>query len=476
MLLRNLCTIKTQFMKSIKQHLFYPKTCQIASYSPRLWVKNTLFSAFPKSHFNYTKVSLHFVLLSLVSVLLVGCSTSQVVRVPAPLVDISSPYEIQRDWQITLNSFSHSDSEGLYFATDGTHVYFATPEGGITAALKETQSRWVDQIVWQRKFAESIMSGPVLDGEQLIIGTAKGNLMALSKQDGSLIWQTQLSSEVLSKAVIGEGNIFVRTVDGKLVSVKSSSGKVNWTLEHQLPSLSLRGIAPVTLHEGRVYVGWESGNVEAFSAYSGERLWRAQIAIPRGRTDLERMVDIQAALVMRQGRLFVLGYNGQLVSLNPHTGNLFWAKQISGFRDFLVTDNAVYVVDEDDILHAYDLMNGTLIWRQEGYQYRSLIDLVAFGDNQILLADKLGYLHWVDKLSGSLIARAKHPSADTAGSLIVRVHVDGKRLYVKDINGVVTAYTVKPSNWYKFNHPEDPLNILPSSVDKSSVKTEQVEK
>lgn len=403
---------------------------------------------------------LRVLLVSLVAVLLVGCTSSQVVRVPAPLVEISSPYEIHRDWQITLNRFSHSDSEGLYFAADEKHVYFAVPSGEVTAALQENQARWTDQIVWQRKFEEPVLSGPVLDGEQLIIGTAKGSLKALSKKDGSLIWQTQLSSEVLSKAVIREGNIFVRTVDGKLVSVRSSTGKINWIVEHQLPSLSLRGVAPITWHEGRVYIGWESGNVEAFNAYSGERLWRTQIAIPRGRTDLERMVDIQAAIVIRHGRLFVLGYNGKLVSLNPNTGNLFLAKEISGFRDFLVADNLVFVVDEDDILHAYDVMNGTLIWRKEAYKYRSLIDLVSFDENKILLADSLGYLHWVDKLTGSLIARAKHPSNEIEGSAIVRVNVDRNRLYVQDIKGVVTAYSVQTSIWYKFNHPEDPLNLL----------------
>ncbi len=407
---------------------------------------------------------MRFLLLSLLAILLVGCSSSQVVRVPAPLVDLSSPYDIHRDWQITLNLFSHSDSEGLYFAFDDKHVYFAVPSGEVTATLKESQSRWTDQVVWQRKFEQPVISGPVLDGEQLIIGTAKGNLMALSKQDGAIIWQTQLSSEVLSKAVIDRGSIYVRTVDGKLVSLKSSSGKVNWTIEHQLPTLSLRGIAPVTVYEGRVFVGWESGNVEAFNAYSGERLWRTQIAIPRGRTDLERMVDIQAALVMQEGRLFVLGYNGKLVAVHPDTGNLFWAKQISGFRDFLVDSNAVYVVDEDDIIRAYDVTNGTLLWRQEGYRYRSLVDLVAFGENQILLADSLGYLHWIDKLTGALFARVKHPS------FVVRVYVAGQSLYVKDMNGVVTAYTVQVSNWYKFNHPEDPLNILPAKdlTEKSS--------
>ncbi len=62
---RDLCIIKAQFMKRIKQHFFYPKIRQIASYSPYFWLKNALFSTFPKSHFNYAKVSKQYLILIL---------------------------------------------------------------------------------------------------------------------------------------------------------------------------------------------------------------------------------------------------------------------------------------------------------------------------------------------------------------------------------------------------------------------------
>ncbi|CAB5501870.1 hypothetical protein THERMOS_1467 [Bathymodiolus thermophilus thioautotrophic gill symbiont] len=42
-------------MKSIKQHLFHPKIHQIAGYSPNFWLKNALFSNFPKSHWGFWK-------------------------------------------------------------------------------------------------------------------------------------------------------------------------------------------------------------------------------------------------------------------------------------------------------------------------------------------------------------------------------------------------------------------------------------
>lgn len=401
--------------------------------------------------------------LMLLPFLLMSCSSNKVVRVPTPLVEKSSPYELKRDWQIALNRFDYSDSEGLYFAADDTNVFFAAPSGLVVSAIKAPQSRWTDQVNWEKKFDQPVISGPTLEGEHLVIGTAKGLLMSLSKKDGSVVWQTQLSSEVLSKAVIAEGNIYVRTVDGKLSSVKASSGKINWTVEHRLPNLSLRGIAPITYEDGKIYVGWESGFVEALSAFSGERIWRAQVIIPRGRTDLERMVDIQADLVIKNNRLFVLGFHGQLVSLNPETGNLYWSKKLSGFREFLVDEKSVYVVDEDDVLSAYDVMNGTKIWRQKNYKYRNLIDLIDYDASQILLADGEGFLHWIDKIDGGLVAHNRHANPNGTGNRIARVAVEGKRLYVQDGDGFVTAYRVKPSSWYEFNQPQDPLKIMRSA-------------
>jgi outer membrane assembly lipoprotein YfgL len=417
-------------------------------------------------HFPLNRHSFFALPLLLLAVTLQSCSQPGLVREPTPLVKMSSPYSLHKDWQLQSDKFKYSDSEGLYFAENKNAVFFANPDGVLTSALKANQNRWTDQVLWQRKFNEPILSGPTIFGSNLIIGTAKGSLMSVSQDSGEIIWRTELSSEVLSLPVIVDNTIFVRTVDGKLDSVNAVTGKINWTVEHQLPNLSLRGIAPVTYANDTLYVGWESGSVQALDAKTGETKWQTQVLIPKGRTDLERMVDIQSELILKSGRLYVLGYHGKLVALNPENGNLFWSKDVSGFRDFLVDDKAVYLADEDDILHAYDLYTGTEIWKQTHFKYRVLTDLSFYNNNQILVADGYGVIHWVDKLDGTLVARARHSSPDSIRAKIVRVWNDGKRIYIQDTGGYITAYTVEPSDWYEFNHPEDPMGILKTAVKK----------
>lgn len=402
----------------------------------------------------------YFIVGLLGTFILAGCSSPKVVRVPSPLVEMSSPYSLHRDWVLRQDAFKYSDSEGLYFLDEGKFLYFGVPSGVLTKALKAPTSRWTDQVIWQQKYNEPIMSGLTSYKNQLIFGTAKGSLMSVSKDNGELSWKTQLSSEVLSRATIGGSVVFVRTVDGKLYAINAETGEVNWATEHPMPNLSLRGIAPVTYRDGIVFVGWESGKVEALDAVTGERKWQTQVLIPKGRTDLERMVDIQAELVLQGGRLFVLGYHGKLVALNPENGNLYWNRDISGFRDFVMDDKALYLVDDDDIVFAINYVNGTTLWKQTHFKYRQLIDLAFYDNSQLILADGEGYIHWIDMLDGTQVARAKHSNEYGDGNRIVRIWVSGTKLYVQDATGDQTAYTVKVADWYQFHHPKQAQRLI----------------
>jgi len=414
-----------------------------------------------------TAFSKKFTKLVLLATLMVvaGCSSPIKVRIPAPESTASSAYDLHRVWQLTLDAFAYSDSEGLYFAQDAKHDYFAVPSGTVTAVVKTPQGRWTDQVVWQRKFDEPVLAGPVVSKNKLLIGTAKGHLMALSTLDGHIIWSTELTSEVLSNPLVKKGHVYVRTVDGKLSDVNEKTGQVIWTIEHPMPSLSLRGIAPVTLYDGKLFVGWEDGFVEALDASTGERLWTTQVAIPKGRTDLERMVDIQAQVMIKNNRVVVLGYHGQLVSLNIETGNLYWAKKVSGFRDFVIDSQAIYLVDEDDILHAYDAENGTELWKNKQLKYRLLTDVENYSNTQLVLGDGYGVIHWIQKSDGAEIAHVRHAAKNELGQQIVRLFVAKNNLLVQDSAGYVTDYQVVPSDWYLFNRPNDPLHIFKNKTE-----------
>jgi len=380
---------------------------------------------------------------------LTACSSSKVVRVPAQLEVLNSPLTVSHNWQVTLNAMPVFDGEGLSIDHNDQLVFTADQQGLISAFKKQNQGRWTDQVVWQSQLAEKVISGPALNNDRLIVGTAKGKVVALNSGTGEVLWQTQLSSEVLSKAEVAEGKVFTRTVDGRLYALSLKTGKIIWVNEHQMPNLSLRGASPVLYNEGVLYIGWESGKVEAIKAESGKSLWESNIAVSRGRTDLERLVDIQASLVIHNDRLIALGYHGKLVAMSLQSGHLFYAEDISGFRDFVVDDQAIYTIDEDDIIHSFDVANGTKLWTQKGLKYRSLGDLKTH-QNSLLAIDGLGYIHWLNKLQGTIEARVKHSNDYGDENHVLQAMVDGDTIYLLDQQGAINSYRVEQSDLAKF--------------------------
>lgn len=384
--------------------------------------------------------------LCLSAVFLQACSsTSQTVRTPTPLNSGVDERDLSFEWQVSVDKLAEADGRSLVIADDGKRLYVASSSGLVTALWKQNKSRYTDQVIWQTKYEAAVLAGPVLADGKLLIGSAKGDLLALSPETGQVVWQTQLNSEVVSTPVVATGRIFVRTNDGRVIALNVQSGEVIWVADHQMPNLFIRGAAPVLINDDKVYVGRESGFVEALSVSTGETIWDARIATPSGRTDLERMVDIQSGLVLHNERLFVLSYNGRIAAVNPKNGNISWAKDISGYRDFVVLDNVIYLVDETDVLRALDPATGTEFWNQTALQYRLLGDVLidsnsAASHPSILLSDGLGYLHWLDPKDGHITARFKHANHLKDGEKILQIHQDKKHYFVLDSDGGVTAY------------------------------------
>ncbi|KUJ71697.1 outer membrane protein assembly factor BamB [Thiomicrospira sp. WB1] len=397
--------------------------------------------------------------------LLTGCSTPTELKPPAPLDPLSSPYALEKQWQLQLSAFIPAQAEGLYFESSEQAVYIGVPGGYLTKATKQPQGSWSDQVVWQKKLATTLTAGPTRLDRQLFVGTGKGQLISLSEESGQVRWQVALSSEVISRPVLGDSQLFVRTVDGKLYALNPQNGQVNWVIERSLPNLSLRGVAPVTFAEGTLYIGWENGQIEALDARTGQSQWATRFLVPSGRTDLERLVDIQAALLYQDGRLFALGYQGKVAALNPATGNFYWTRDVSGYRDMSVDAQALYLVSDESEVLALDKMNGTVLWQQEALQGRYLIDVLTYDANQLLTADRFGKVHWLDRVDGALTGRVQISNDLGTGNAISRLWLDGNTLYTLDGDGYVKAYRIKPSDWYQFNHPGDPRGLFSTRDD-----------
>jgi outer membrane protein assembly factor BamB len=200
------------------------------------------------------------------------------------------------------------------------------------------------------------------------------------------------------------GTVVARTVDGRVYGLDVLDGHRLWSYQSTVPVLTLRGNSAPLLEQGLAVVGLESGKAVALSASDGKVRWEQAIGVSRGRSELERMVDIDANPVSYQGVLYLASFQGRVAALDPDTGNPLWGRDISSYAGLAVDDGHVYVTDDHSEVWALDRLTGASVWKQDGLRGRALTAPAVQGAS-VLVGDFEGYVHWLSREDGQLQAR-----------------------------------------------------------------------
>jgi outer membrane protein assembly factor BamB len=285
-------------------------------------------------------------------------------------------------------------------AAEGT-VYVADREGTVSAIGIES-----GDALWERDTDMPISGGPGLGEGLVLVGTSDGEVLALSQADGSLVWTTAVSSEVLAPPRIEDGVAVVRTGDGKVFGIDATAGTRVWVYDKQVPVLTLRGTSAPVLSEDLAIVGFDSGALVALEVKTGKPAWEIGVAQPRGRSDLERMVDIDAEPVVYDENLYVATFQGRVAALDLDDGDLVWDKTLSSYAGLGIDEDNVYVSDDRSHVFSLDRLAGSANWEQEELAGRSLTAPARAGDF-VVVGDVEGYLHWLGREDGQLAARVR---------------------------------------------------------------------
>ncbi len=396
-------------------------------------------------------------LLAAGAVLLLGaCSSSSSllsVEPPATLTDFKPTFVVRTEWAQQVGEGVGRHFTMLTPLVDHDHIYAADRGGRVDAFTLESGSS-----VWRRSLETAVSAG-VGDGGDLLLLGGDAEVMALAKSDGRLSWRAQVSSEVLAAPVRGGDVVVVRTVDGGMYGLDAGDGHRLWRYSQDVPLLSLRGVGEPQIRGGIVVAGFANGHVVALTLQDGRVIWEAALAVARGRTELERMVDVDARLVVDQGVVFAASYQGRIAALTLDSGRLLWTRDFSTYSGIAADGRDLYVSDADGNLWALDRSNGATQWKQGVLHGRALSAPVVQG-GAVVVADYEGYLHWLSREDGSLAARsrviefaAQFPSMDEQGptpfkedrAVLAAPQVQDDWVVAMDKRGAIDAFKVEPS-------------------------------
>lgn len=319
---------------------------------------------------------------------------------PAPLVEFTPTLALKQLWTANAGGGVEDSYFKISPAFHKGQLFTASPEGHVRA-YDFSDGR----ILWKRKIDVPISGGPGVGEGLVLLGSQKGEVVALSKQDGIEQWRTPVSSEVLVAPRISQGVVVVRTGDGKIFGFESKTGKRLWVYGRaRVPLLSLRGTSTPLITRNVIIAGFDDGKLALLELLTGKALWEYTVAIPRGRTQLERMVDIDADPLLQSGIIYVTSYQGRTVAIDLFKGKLLWEKKLSSHAGLGADNNYLYVSDAKSHVWALEHSSGKDWWKQEKLQARKLTAPVSIG-NYVVVGDLEGFLHWMRREDGQFVAR-----------------------------------------------------------------------
>ena len=340
--------------------------------------------------------------LLVLSAFLLGCTTSpSPVLPPVKLTPIENPLYVRSNWSSVIGRGVGENYLKLQPVFAGNTGYVADAQGYVRAFEVTT-----GEIRWSLQLELPIASGPAVIEDKLVFGTSQGEVLARDRRNGKELWRTAVSSEVLAQPHGEDGVMVIRTVDGRVYGLAADSGKRLWVYDRSVPLLTLRGNSAPVIHNGIVIIGTDSGKLAALTLKTGTVLWETQIADPRGRTELERMVDIDAQPVVIEDVVYVVTYQGRLATVQLDSGRMLWARDISSYSGMALDPYRVYVTDSESQVWALNRFNGATLWRQDKLLRRSLTAPVLQGP-YLVVADYDGYVHWLKREDGRIVARKR---------------------------------------------------------------------
>jgi outer membrane protein assembly factor BamB len=362
--------------------------------------------------------------------LLAACDKDTVVDPPAELVDIKSVLPVDKLWSTGVGGGGEALRLALGLAHEEDVLYAAARDGkvrAIDAANGRTR--------WQTDTKLELSAGPGAGNGLVVVGTNDGEVVALDAEAGTVRWTARVSGEILAAPLVAGDRVVVRSVDGRMRALLASDGSEAWMVEDIVPRLSLRGTAPPVLAGSTVICGFDSGKVMAVNLESGEILWQAQVSTPKGRSELERLADVDAAVQVDGGDVYAVGYQGRAAMIALDSGQIWWARDLSSYRGLALDDANLYVATSEGDVVALRRRDASILWTQQGLKRRWLSTPAVVGP-AVMVGDFDGYLHWLDRESGTFVARER-PGRDR---ISVAPLVVGDRVFVVDDGGEIVAY------------------------------------
>jgi outer membrane protein assembly factor BamB len=321
---------------------------------------------------------------------------------PTPLVEYEPEKEVEILWDESVGVGAGEKSLKLVPAAGGGKVVAADIKG-----LVEAHRLTDGELVWEAETDYHFSGGPSIGDGTVLLGTSDAEVVALRLDNGEKLWASSVPGEVLSIPAVAQGIVFVRCTDGSINALNEKTGAKLWSYERSVPTLSVRGTGAPIIVEDNVIFGEDNGKLIALALEDGKFAWEASIVMAKGRSEIERLVDLDVDPVAEGGVIYIASYQGGVGAVSEFDGYLLWRnEQLSSNAGMSIVNRRLYLTDSSSNVLQLDDRSGSALWKQKELQYRKLTAPAAF-DRYVVVGDLEGYVHVLSDSDGRQLGRVR---------------------------------------------------------------------
>lgn len=351
---------------------------------------------------------------------------------PLELEPVETSVKLRREWSTGVGKSAENLRVALRPVGDGSRIYAASFNGRVHAFNPDSGNK-----LWTTELDQELSAGPAVGDGRIAVISKDGFLVVLDADSGAERWRTYIAGESLATPLIRSNTVVILTVDNRLRAYGLNDGVERWTIEESTPALTIRGnAAPVAV--GTVVVaGFDNGRVLAVNLLSGDVEWQALLSPPSGRSDLDRLADVDGMISVVGQDVYAAGYQGRMAALAAESGQVLWTRELSTYAGLSADWTNVYSVLEGGEIIAMSRRTGTEVWRNETLLRREPTIPISF-KSTVVVGDLEGYLHFFANATGEAVARIRTGKNPHTNPPVVI----GDFLYVQTDSGELLAYSI----------------------------------
>jgi outer membrane protein assembly factor BamB len=355
---------------------------------------------------------------------------------PSVLVEYTPEIQAEVLWKESVGVGTDEQTLKLVPAIGSGRIFAADREGLVQARdLSTGKLAWEAEIEDQNEDKVHFSGGPGVGATTVVLGTNDAEVIALNIDNGTQLWKVTVSSEVLSVPVISAGIVVLRTTDGSVIALNEKTGQKVWSYEHNVPALTVRGTGAPLIIEDTIIEGYDNGKLMALRLEDGKYVWESSVTIPKGRSEVERLVDIDVDPIESRGVIYTASYNGGTAAVSILDGDVLWRNEaVSSHTGLSQDEQYLYISNSAGHVLQLDKRTGSSLWEQKDLLGRKLTSPVAYQGN-VVVGDIEGYVHWLSGTDGRQLARVQ-----VAGDAIdAKPVVVGDTVYIYAKDGTLAA-------------------------------------